>query len=67
MQSLLMLTQRYIREGYSEVHATGFPCVLCLSMKHVADGRRGFFLLHRICMCWGFLSDCKGTFHLQAQ
>lgn len=21
----------------------GFPCIPCLSMKHVADGRRGFF------------------------
>lgn len=33
----------------------GFPCISCLSMKHVAGGRRGCFLLHQICLCCSFL------------
>lgn len=42
-------------EGHLRCMSVGFPFVPCLSMKHVADGRRGFYLLHPICLCWSFL------------
>lgn len=45
----------------------GFPCISCLSMKHVADGRRGCFLLHQICLLQFSFSNCEDTLHLQAQ
>lgn len=54
-------------EGHLRCMSVGFPFVPCLSMKHVAHGRRGFYLLHAFCLCWSLLFDCEDTFPLQAQ
>lgn len=54
-------------EGHLRCMSVGFPFVPCLSMKHVADGRRSFYLLHPFYLCWSFLFDCEDAFPLQAQ
>lgn len=61
------LERNILEEGILRCMLMGFPCVPCFSMKHVADGRWGSFLLHRICLCGNFLFDCRVTFHLQVQ